>query len=412
MQTISPKKPTLKAVSNLSSPSSKGASTLPSPSISRKCSQIRSYRPSMINVILTCALLTVLATRRRLPLLEDAYESTRYSGRSVAPLLYATSFPVVRRKPQKASVDKEALSRIDLTAAAAYSTAHRFDADLSAAARHERPMPGCVDKRPARSFLMVFMGHSGSSAILSEIREHPDVHMRVMELVDHQERFNSTLAALTTRRFFEAGIAAGKVPGFKIRPFHLFAAPELFRNIVRDFDTRILWQYRKNIFKASVGEYAVRYLQDRRSIEGLRQNLSENERCAQKQGCSFNVRNITFLHRLLRSKVHSHNLITQAVHSLGRANGNCIREIPYEDYLYNRQDTMLDIFKFLGLPQSVTAPQRFKANSDNLCRVVENWHEVCRLFYSCITWQHMLDDPRNDCFCDSPGGPSKFCHVD
>lgn len=287
----------------------------------------------------------------------------------------------------------------------------RFDNDVAASARRRRALPNCTEgRRRAKTFLMVFMGHSGSSALLSELRQHPLLYVEKMELVDHQEVFNSTAALAETRAFFERGIRRGKVPGFKIRPMHLLVAPELFRALVRLYDTRIIWQYRQNLFKAAVGEYSTRYLNDSRAVEGLRSNLSVEERCASGAGCRFRIEDMSFLHETLCEKVKSHHLITNAVHSLtdGR---ECVREIPYEDYLYDREATMRDVFKFLGVAHRWTVPQRFKATKDNMCEVIDNWADVCRELYGCITWQPMLDDARNGCFCNFSSGPVKYCET-
>lgn len=353
---------------------------------------VRLLRPSLVNIVLAFALLGAILARRRTLGLMDVMRMQATTPEWRATPIHANMTPA---SPSPSSL-RTPLQVI-------------YEGDKAAAARRARALPACAAQGTrARSFLMVFMGHSGSSAILSEVREHPDVHMNVMELVDHQESSNTTAAAETTRLFFEAGIRNGKLPGFKIRPYHLLTEPALFRNLVREYDTRIIWQYRKNIIKASVGEYAVRYLRDSRSVEGLRENLSEADRCSHAAGCSFPIHNVGFLHAIMKRKVHSHNVIVDAVHSVVGVN-SCVREVPYEDYLYDREATMRDIFHFLGLPLRKTAPQRFKANGDNLCQVVENWQDVCRMFYGCITWQHMLDDVRNDCFCASPGGPTTFC---
>lgn len=283
-----------------------------------------------------------------------------------------------------------------------------YDADIAAKARRGRPLPSCSSKGPARSFLMVFMGHSGSSAILSELRRLPEIYVERMELVDHSDTHNASQALASTRAFFERGISMGKIPGFKIRPNHILSLPSEFYDLVTQFNTRIIWQYRQNLFKASVGEYSARYLNDTSAVEGLRQNLTLTERCNEGVGCTFRIDNISYLHTILREKVRSHHLISKAVNLLSQAD-NCAREVPYEDYLYDREATMRDMIDFLGIPYSKTDPERFKATGDNMCAVVENWDDVCNAFYGCITWQHMLDDARNRCFCRHTSGPTTFC---
>lgn len=284
-----------------------------------------------------------------------------------------------------------------------------FDDQLARAARHARPLPKCaVGGKRAKTFLIVFMGHSGSSALLSELRSHSEIYMEIAELVDHQPVFNSSAALEETDAFFKRGIKKGKVPGFKIRPAHIVNKPNEFRKLAQKYDTRIIWNYRRNLFKASVGEYANRYLNDTSVVEGLRENVTMEERCKRGAGCRFRIDNFKFLHDTIRQKVKSHHAILDAVNLIsGRE--RCVREVPYEDYLYDRENVMVDLQSFLGLREEDTKPSRFKATRDSLCEVVENWDELCENFYGCFVWQKMLEDVRNDCYCKFSSGPTTYC---
>lgn len=274
-----------------------------------------------------------------------------------------------------------------------------------------RPMPECAaGKTRAKTFLMVFMGHSGSTAILSELASHSHVFVTQPEPVDHQAQYNTTEALEITRDFFDRGIALGKTPGFKIRPMHILDEPEKWRALAIEYETRIIWQYRKNLLKSSVGEYSSRYLNDTSVIEGLRSREMVDDRCNFGVGCSFRVDNFDFFHKTLQDKLHSQKLITDAVHAISGGEG-CVREVPYEEYLYEREKTLSSMQRFLGLDEEQTAPERFKATGDNLCDVVENWDELCTNFYGCVLWQHMLDDPRHSCFCSFSSGPTKYCDM-
>lgn len=284
---------------------------------------------------------------------------------------------------------------------------------LSIRSRRNRPLPKCAsDGERAQTFLMVFMGHSGSTAILSELYNHSQVHVGTMEPVDHQEVFNTTEALKRTREIFNYAIRQGRTVGFKIRPNHVLAEPEAWRELVVEYKTRIVWQYRKNIMKAAIGEYSNRYLNDTSAIEGLKLNLSREERCRIGAGCSYRIENFGFLHYQLRSMLYSQNSIAGAVKVLS-GDSPCVREMPYEDYLYDRDAFMADLNRFLGLGREDTTPERFKATSDNMCEVVENWDELCDKFYGCILWQPLLDDPRNNCFCKlASGSPtSGYCSM-
>lgn len=296
------------------------------------------------------------------------------------------------------------------------STTRTMPHDLQISrARRGRPMPLCARHgEQASAFLLLFMGHSGSTAIITELRNHSQAHIQHSEPVDHQPHFNTTEALITARHIFQTERKAGKTVGFKLRPLHVLEQPAKWRKLVADFNIRIIWQYRKNVFKSAVGEYSHRYLNDSNVIEGFQRNLTREERCHIGAGCRFRVDNFAFLHEGLRSMVRSQRMISKAVNELTRDQRHaCVREMPYEDYLYDRAEFMRDLQRFLGWQIERTAPARFKATGDSLCDVVENWDQLCDAFYGCVLWQHMLDDPRNGCFCQMAAGmpSSAYCDV-
>jgi len=267
------------------------------------------------------------------------------------------------------------------------------------------PQPG----RPAQSFLIVFMGHSGSSAIMSELAAHSQVYSKDPEPVDHGElQTNTTLALEYTRSFFKRGAAVGKTAGFKIRPVHIGKDPEAWAALAREFNTRIIWQFRNNLLKHSVGAYSYKYLKDRSIVEGLRSETEKRNRCKTGVGCRFAINDFEFFHKTLMNSVRADLLITRAVQLL--ANGStCVHALPYEEYLYNREEAMVRLQEFLGLRYEETTATRFKATGDNMCEVVENWKELCRNFYGCRVWRPMFHDPLNNCSCEFSTGHVKYC---
>lgn len=277
-------------------------------------------------------------------------------------------------------------------------------------ARHNRSMPTCAASgKEATSFFMIFMGHSGSTAILTELRTHSRVLADVPpEPVDHQKVFNTTKALETVRELLERGKRQRRVIGFKVRPSHILKQPQQWRDLITEFDVRVIWQYRQNLLKATVAEYSYLVLNDRSVVEGFKHSVSKEERCKIGAGCSYRIDDMDFIHRNLRAKLRSQNAITSAVHAVA-ADTRCVREVPYEDYLYDRENTIRDLQRFLGLKYEKTSLKRFKATNDRLCDVVENWDELCRSFYGCLAWQHMLDDVPNKCFCRYTPGPATYC---
>lgn len=267
------------------------------------------------------------------------------------------------------------------------------------------PMPACAGEGTgrARSWIMVFMGHSGSTAIVSELSQHSEVFFELPEPVDHGERQeNATAAYEYVRDFFQRGIAAGKTPGFKMRPNHILdpAMSDKWASLVKEFDTRIIWQYRENVFKQSVGEYSHRYLNDTSVVEGVAKGVTREERCKIGAGCRFRIDNFGFFHELLRDALNNDKLISRAVHSItGGAPTACALPMPYEAYLYDRAGAMARLQDFLGLPHEEHAPHRTKATSDSMCDAVENYGDLCREFYGCHTWRSLMDDVTNKCHC-------------
>jgi hypothetical protein len=249
---------------------------------------------------------------------------------------------------------------------------------------------------------MVFMGHSGSTAIVSELMKHSGVYFDLPEPVDHGARAgNATAAYEYVRDFFDRGIAEGRSPGFKMRPQHILdpAMAGRWAALAREYDTRIVWQYRENVFKQSVGEYSHRYLNDSSVVEGLERNMTQEERCKVGAGCRFRVDNFGFLHDLLRDALHNDLLIARAVHSITGGAPDCALPMPYEAYLYDREGAMRRLHAFLGLPHERHAPERTKATADSMCSAVENYGDLCREFYGCHTWRALMDDLKNDCYC-------------
>jgi hypothetical protein len=288
------------------------------------------------------------------------------------------------------------------------------EVDWSQKAEH-LPLPACAKDGRARSWIIVFMGHSGSTAIASELSQHSEVFYEQPEPVDHDAlETNGSAAYEYVRAFFKRGIAEGKTPGFKMRPRHLLD-PEMagkWAGLVEEFGTRIVWQYRENVFKLAVGEYSHRYLNDSSVVEGIRGNMTREERCKVGAGCRFRVDDFGFFHDLLRDAVNNDNLISRAVHVVTRGAADaCTLALPYEAYLYHHDGAMRRLYDFLGLPHEMHAPERAKATADSMCEAVENYGELCREFYGCHTWRALMDDFKNGCYCamyrSGPGGAQR-----
>lgn len=311
------------------------------------------------------------------------------------------------------------------------------------------PPAACASGR-ARGFLLVFMGHSGSSALMSQLAAHSGISIPAAEAVDHGIfRRNSSAALARARHIFSSAAAEGKVGGFKIRPWHIEADPGAWRALAREAGVRLLWNVRGNVVKAAVGEYTARVLNDSSAIEGLRPG-TEAKRCSTGAGCTFEVEDMDALYGLMRMFVESDARVSRAVTALAArepppppppaahdggagsappppaparaaaADPLCAMTVTYEEYLASSTAVVTSVLAFLGLPPEVHPPSRAKATNDALCVAVRNYGSLCDAFYGCTAWRWMLDDVANGCRCAvaarggqgwAGGVGSKYCGV-
>lgn len=274
-----------------------------------------------------------------------------------------------------------------------------------------KPLPACAASGArAKSFLIVFMGNSGSTAISLDLSNHPEVYVEKLEMVDQNGMDNATEALEDTRRFFEEGARQGKVPGFKIRPKHVKKEPEKWAALMREFDTRLIWQYRKNTLKSALTSYIKYDIGDELNVGGLMRNITWEERCKTGKGCSHKVDFDTFYDRL-RGHVEWTDNVVDTAKILDDGRG-CVWEAPYEEYLADRDQFVDGLQRFLGIERRYVKQERWKGTSDALCEVVENWDELCEKLYGCVVWQPMLEDPKNGCYCENyTSGGSDYCQT-
>lgn len=287
--------------------------------------------------------------------------------------------------------------------------------DPQVRARMLADMPPCANSGTrAPSFLLVFMGHSGSTALITSLAQHSSTDIVSLEPVDHGIYVNgsssstSLLALQYTHDLFAKGRATNKTVGFKIRPRHLQARPTDFSDLIRKADTRIIWNYRTNLFKQAVGDYAIHYKGDRSSYEGLKVDAEGNEegKPSASRVDKFAIHDMDVLHKLLKSRVYGEDQVSRALHQISP--DGCVLPVSYESYLRHPEATLERIHTFLGLNTAEMHPAlRKKATSDSVCDVIENWREVCEAFFGCVQWRWMLDDFENGCSC-SQLQPSRF----
>lgn len=289
------------------------------------------------------------------------------------------------------------------------------DASDLVRARLLEDMPPCArNGTPTSSFLIVFMGHSGSTALITSIAQHSATNITSFEPVDHGHyvtgsKYEAALRALQyTEALFANGSAMNMMVGFKIRPRHLQLRPSEFSSVIRKYKTRVIWNYRTNIIKQAIGDYAIHYKGDHAAYEGVKVDADGNpvKQSSASRARTFKIHDMQVFHQLLKNRVIGDESVSRALHQISP--DGCILPVSYESYLQYPTLTMERIQAFLGLSTSEMHPAlRQKATDDTICKVVENWAELCEAFFGCVQWRWMLDDFENGCACSSLY-PSKF----
>eukprot|EP00190_Bangiopsis_sp_CCMP1999_P002192 CAMPEP_0198736778 /NCGR_PEP_ID=MMETSP1475-20131203/67530_1 /TAXON_ID= ORGANISM="Unidentified sp., Strain CCMP1999" /NCGR_SAMPLE_ID=MMETSP1475 /ASSEMBLY_ACC=CAM_ASM_001111 /LENGTH=512 /DNA_ID=CAMNT_0044500629 /DNA_START=16 /DNA_END=1553 /DNA_ORIENTATION=- len=281
-------------------------------------------------------------------------------------------------------------------------------------------IPVCAAQLPpAKTFLMVMSSHTGSTALMSILGQHPDVYMELdqfepLNVPKYTE--NITAAVEFTREYFTKARESGKVAGFKLSGYPIMRAQEEFAEIVKEFDTRVIWNYRTDFFKRAVGRYPMYFLGDDSAVSGI--SLSElNKRCEMGVGCNYTIESIEDLHCTMTRGVRVHMGMEESVNSItSQALGGCALHIPYHDFLHHPIEVSMQMQDFLGLPRHHVESTRAKATSDNICSVVNNYADICAAFNECSAWRNMLNDEENGCSCENykyeslgGDGENKFC---
>ncbi|KAJ8907552.1 hypothetical protein NDN08_007663 [Rhodosorus marinus] len=276
---------------------------------------------------------------------------------------------------------------------------------------NRKTVPGCAASLPkAGGYLFMMSAHTGSTAMMSQLTQHPDVHYDLnnfepLNSFDFEE-LNPADAVAWARDYFSKRTntsetnPGNKLPGFKMSPVTVVKAPDAFKKLVHDFNLRVIWNYRENVFKWSVGRYPYYYLGDNTAVGGIEASSGVDDRCAVGVGCSFDVIDNRDLHCIMVRFHRVDQYVRKAVSILTEETG-CYLEMAYEDYLEDSVGQMTKAFEFLGLRPIVMEPKRAKATSNNMCEVVANYGSVCAAFGECSAWKDMLNDPATGCSCSN-----------
>lgn len=235
------------------------------------------------------------------------------------------------------------------------------------------------------------------------------MHIEGYEPVDHGDMAkNSTRALAYADALFLNASALGKTGGFKIRPHHILAAPASWAALLKKHDTRLVWNYRSNTFKASVGHYPIVFHGSKLAYEGIRVESRGNATGATQADESEEppvrrllIEDMEGLARIVRDRLKGEEVVERALQRLGHRGWHareCTLPVSYESMLRDAAGTIGRVQQFLGMDASeLHAPLRRKATHDNLCELVENHQQVCNAFFGCSRLRWMLEDPGCTC---------------
>ena len=107
------------------------------------------------------------------------------------------------------------------------------------------------DVVPYHSWLMIFYGHSGSSATVEQFAMHPQVRTSKFEPVDQGMTSREALN-YTWHLFEEAQKNGTQAVGFKMRYTQIMLNRSAWISLVREHNTRIFWQEDTNCVRQTV----------------------------------------------------------------------------------------------------------------------------------------------------------------
>lgn len=258
----------------------------------------------------------------------------------------------------------------------------------------------CAGK--AHTFLLGCVGHTGSSAVISTLFQHPELTVeRPFEPLRLVRQVGMPVQVAET--IFHRVTDMGLVSGFKIRPEHTVQSIETWTDLATKYKTRFISLRRKNIFLTAIGLYTIRALQDNAATMGL-SHQSSGEHCASSpSSCYFEVDDIRFLAYLMQRANEGNQ------HTLELANTipwPCRLDVTYEEYVSDTKGTMDRIYDFLGVERMELEAQLQKALPSSACVMVLNYQEVCAQLWGCELFRPWLEDPSNDCFCADKTRPA------
>lgn len=285
------------------------------------------------------------------------------------------------------------------------------------------------------TWLLFFIGHSGSSAFTQQLGWHPNVKLIGYEPLTH---LNSSAAlSFTTKVMDEARLEnlAGKrvSVGFKLREWSIgLSEYGQWSELIRRHGTRVMLQTDENILRSVTGDLTNRHalcaVCEGKNLSNVASAQHHCQHCMAEGNPSalqFLVRNKLITTedttRIFPVYISISQILINAFHEVLRQRGmtDHVNEImgrlsstlhlTYHDFMIDSWATITKALDWMGVenPYMQRVPPEgrvaFVRSSGALrwCDKIHNWNRVCLAFGSCQKLGWMLADAENDgCTCE------------
>ncbi len=212
------------------------------------------------------------------------------------------------------------------------------------------------------NFFIAFFERSGSTMLVDLLNQHPQVECR-MEIFDTKDiKVNNRTQQIrqldknqvaTTLSYFEKKRLFSKIKskGFKFKyPNQLDHYLDVYTYLIEN-QFKCIFLLRKNLLKAAVSHQYHRTIRQQTGVSNIKEKVD-----VELQG-------LGTLHAInyMELRERQNQRFQQKLH----ADFDQIKTVYYEDLLHHKQETLTDLFQFLGLKTQAVMPSKFIKIVDN-----------------------------------------------
>ena len=239
----------------------------------------------------------------------------------------------------------------------------------------------------ASPFLILFIARSGSSAIMGDLKQHPNVAMRgevfggkTLPLANRTTQTDENRIAFLHHFWarYKRFESETRARGFKLQVNSRtpqFSAWDRLPGIMDEYHAKLIVLRRANILKQAISAIRARDLLKLTKLTTgktrghIDRDAPESVRRFAEQPTEINLAD---LQRVIWSIENSRTQLAEIVKLVPPA-----LEVTYEDYLSDRAGVINSIFDTIGVPAIMIGEPAFaKITSDDLSAVVKNYDEV------------------------------------